>query len=62
MEKQVGVEDLFKQEVRSAKKANPTGSDPLKTAGGIPETRTNEDGHLEIFEAYDSEPEEPPRP
>ena len=55
--KQTGLQDLFAQ-------TNPlpmknTDSLTTPTAGGIPETKVNAEGHLEIFEAYDSDDNQP---
>ena len=46
------MQNLFNNEIKPASSGK---KDPLTTAGGIPETKVNEEGMLEIFEPYDSD-------
>ena len=59
MEKQTGISELFTERVDSGvemsnQRSEEGKTDPLTTPGGIPETKLNKEGYLEIFESYES--------
>ena len=46
------MQNLFNSEMKPTIGSK---KDPLTTPGGIPQTKVNEEGMLEIFEAYESD-------
>ena len=57
----MGISDLFSEQVQANHSTSKSDS-PLTTAGGIPQTKVNDKGVLEIFEAYESDDNSPAKP